>query len=227
MRGCSAAEIRPMRSLLLALCLVLPALAAADTIRTTDADAAFSAIYQEEWAWRQKDSGQDAEEPDASRSARFPDVDAASQQARLKVWQETLARLDTIDPARLSPAQRINYRIYRPQIENLAANVRFRAYEMPFNSDSSFWSELGFMTRREFHTAHDYRAYIARLENVPAYFEQQLVNMRAGLVRGFSVPRAVLDGREVSIAAISTAKGAEATPFWAPLTHMPNHYCPV
>ncbi len=222
MRGCPAAEIRPMRSLLLALCLLLPALAAADTTGTADADAAFTAIYQQEWAWRQKDAGQDVEDPDFSRSARFPDVDAASQQARLKVWQETLARLDAIDPAMLSPAQRVNYQIYRPQIENLAANVHFRTYEMPFNSDSSFWSELGFMTRREFHKAHDYRAYIARLENVPAYFEQQLLNMRAGLVRGFSVPRAVLDGREVSIASISTAKGAEATPFWAPLTHMPN-----
>ena len=33
----------------------------------------------------------------------------------------------------------------------------------------------------------DYRAYIARLRNVPGYFARQIVNLRAGLARGFSV----------------------------------------
>src|SRR3546814_4956903 len=32
---------------------------------------------------------------------------------------------------------------------------------------------------------------------IPAYFDQQIANMRLGLKRGFSVPREVLDGRDV------------------------------
>ena len=52
-------------------------------------------------------------------------------------------------------------------------------------------------------TAADYEAYIARLADVPRYFDQQVANMRAGLARGFSVPRAVLDGRDGSIAAVA------------------------
>lgn len=212
-----------MRTLLLALCLALPMLVIAKpTVITSDADAAFVAIYSQEWDWRQQQLESDPEDPDFSRRIRFPDVDAHSQAERLKVWEDTLKRLDALDPEKLSPAQHINYRIYRPQIENLAAEVRFRTYEMPFNADSSFWSNIGFMTRRPFRTLDDYRAYIARLNDVPRYFDQQIENMRAGLARGFSVPRAVLDGRDVSIAMVADADAAESTAFWDPLKKIPG-----
>lgn len=212
-----------MRTLLLALCFVLPTLSFAKTTPSTaDVDAAFVAVYEQEWEWRQKEFGRRQDEADFSTRVRFPDVDAESQQVRLNVWQDTLKRLDAIDQEKLSPAQRINYQIYRPQIENLAADIRFRTYEMPFNADSSFWSNLGFMTRGSFHNVDDYRAYIARLKDVPRYFDQQIENMRAGLDRGFSVPRAVLDGRDVSIAMIAEVENAEDSSFWEPLTRMPG-----
>ncbi|NEL42468.1 MAG: DUF885 domain-containing protein, partial [Xanthomonas perforans] len=86
-------------------------------------------------------------------NTKLPDVGAAAQQARLAVWEGVLKQLDGIDPKQLSPANQINFAIYRPQVENLAAEVRLRAYEMPFNSDSSFWSNLGFMAQRPMKTA--------------------------------------------------------------------------
>ena len=100
---------------------------------------------------------------------------------------QVLAELDTIDPAALSPENRIHLAVYRPQVENLAAEVRYRSYEMPFNSDSSFWSNLGFMARGEFESVEDYRAYIDRLADVTRYFDEQIANMRAGLARGFTI----------------------------------------
>ena len=51
----------------------------------------------------------------------------AAQQARLKVWDETLAALKKIDPKTLSPDNQVNYAIYRDQVFNLAADVRLRA----------------------------------------------------------------------------------------------------
>lgn len=211
-----------MRSLFLALLLISPALAVAKPATPSeDADAAFTAIHEKEWDWRKKQYGADAEDPDFSRRARLSDVDASTQSARLAVWEDVLRQLDGIDAEKLSPEQRINYRIYRPQIENLAAEVRFRTYEMPFNADSSFWSNLGFMTHRPFKNEDDYRLYIARLNDVPRHFAQHIENMRAGLARGFSVPRAVLDGRDVSIAMLAEAANAEATSFWKPLLQLP------
>lgn len=220
-----------MKRVLLALLLCAPgapAVAApavtapsADAPATT-ADARFEAIYGREWAWRQEQLGIASEDGDESGDRpHLPSVDPASQAARLQVWEDVLRQLDALDPAQLSAENRINLAVYRGQVENLAAGVRFRAYEMPFNSDSSFWSNLGFMTRRPLHDAQAYRAYIARLADVPRYFDQHVANMRAGLARGFSVPRAVLDGRDASIAAVAELKDPEQSNFFEPLKKMP------
>ncbi|MNK28908.1 hypothetical protein D3C87_472930 [compost metagenome] len=199
-----------------------PAAAASDRVAEGPADAQFRAIYEKEWKWRQ-DGGGAASEDDGgpANATRMPDVGAAAQQARLKVWDEVLVQLDRIDPKALSADNQINYAIYRDQVFNLAAEVRLRGYEMPFNADSSFWSSLSFMARREMKTAQDFSNYIARLNDVPRYFDQQTENMRAGLKRGFSVPRAVLDGREVSIATVSELKDPTQSPLYAPFKKLP------
>ena len=185
-------------------------------------DARFKAIYEKEWKWREQQSGGSDEDGDSSASRKtLPNVDAKTQAARLEVWDGVLADLDKLDVKALSPSDQINYAIYRPQVENLAAEIRFGAYEAPFNADSSFWSNLGFMTRRALKNADDYHAYASRLADVPRYFDDQITNMRAGLKRGFSVPRAVLDGRDVSIAAVAELKDATASTFYDPYRKMP------
>lgn len=204
-----------------------PAFAAAPsapaTLATQSLDEQFKAIYEKEWAWRQTGGGEASEDSDApGNSTRLPDVSAAAQQARLKVWDEVLGKLKAIDPSKLSAENQINYAIYRYQVESLADEVRLGSYEMPFNSDSSFWSNLSFMARREMKTAQDYRNYIARLNDVPRYFDQQMVNMRAGLARGFSVPRAVLEGRDVSISTVAELRDPTESPLYEPLKKLPN-----
>jgi len=203
--------------------LAAPAARAPSTLATeSPADTAFRAIYEKEWKWRQAETGQADEDSDTTGdNPRLPDVSAAAQQARLKVWDGVLAQLDKLDAGKLSAANQVNLAIYRPQVENLAAEVRFGLYEMPFNADSSFWSNLGFMAQRQMRTPAELRAYIARLNDVPRYFDQQTTNMRAGLARGFSVPRAVLDGRDVSIATVADVKDPLDSTFYAPFKQLP------
>ncbi|MFN3703418.1 DUF885 domain-containing protein [Thermomonas sp.] len=198
-----------------------PAPAAA---QQASADATFRALYQAEWTWRmQQASGwdEDNDAGDDAQQTRLPDVGPDAQARKLAYLEGVLRQLDAIDPAALSPAERLNYAIYRPQIAHMAAELRFRDYEMPFNSDSAFWSNLDFMARADLRDAAAYRAYAARLRDVPRYFDQQIANMRAGLARGFSVPRAVLAGRDVSIAATADLVNPEDASFYAPYAKMP------
>src|SRR5262249_24611452 len=148
-------------------------------------------------------------------------VDAATQAKQLAYWDEVLHKLAAIPATELSAENRVNYAVYKPQIENLAAGVRFRAYEMPFNSDSQFWSDLGFMSARHLKTAQEAEHYIARLNDVPRYFDENIVNMRAGIKRGFTVPRAVLAGRDVSISTYVDVKKPEDSDFYKPLQDLP------
>ena len=212
-----------MKKTLLAL-LLLPAFAQAQAPQANAADQAFQSIYKAEWNWRmQQLPGFDE---DSDNSARPPanslqDVGAEAQARRLAYLDGVLEKLDGIDPEALSAQERVNFAVYRPQIEHAAAELRFRDYEMPFNADSSFWSDLGFMAGADLRDAAAYRAYASRLRDVPRYFDQQIVNMRAGLARGFSVPRAVLDGRDGSIAMVAELKSPEDASFWKPYARMP------
>ena len=212
-----------MKSFVLACCLLLPAFAHAQAPANTT-DQAFEAIYKAEWDWRTQQApswDEDSDNSGRKPSTTLADVGPAAQAKRLAYLDGVLKQLEGIDAGKLSAANRINFAVYRPQIAHMAAEIRHRDYEMPFNADSSFWSDLGFMARATPRDAEGYRAYAARLRDVPRYFEQQMINMRAGLARGFSVPRAVLDGRDGSIAMIAELKDIESSNFFDPYRKMP------
>ena len=151
---------------------------------------------------------------------RLPKVDPATQEMRLRYWEDVLHKLDEIPRAQLSPEEQINYDVYRPEIENFVADQKFRDYEMPANSDSAFWTDFGYTARRPFKTLTDYKNWIAQMRDVPRYFREQIANMRAGLARGFTPPRLTLQGREKSIATIAEGKPEDNllyTPFREPM----------
>jgi uncharacterized protein (DUF885 family) len=187
-----------------------------------DANAQFKAIYSAEWTWRMGKADISISGEAQANAGRLDDVSTASQQQRLAYWQNVLRQLDGVDVSQLSADNQINYAIYRAQIANFVAGQQFKTWQMPFNSDSAFWSDIGYQLGGDrLRSAADYQRYVDRLGQIPAYFDQQIANMRAGLARGFSVPRAVLDGRDVSIAAVAQLKDPTQSSFYAPLKHLP------
>lgn len=186
----------------------------------------FKALYTREWTWRQAQySGLDE---DADRAAavrdRLPKVDAATQAERVRYWREVLKDLKAIPVAELSAEDQVNYAIYRAQVEALEASASFRDYEKPFNSDSSFWAEVTGAAQRPLRNLGEYRGYLRLLADIPRYFGEQTVNMKAGLARGFSVPRVTLTGRDASIAAVADIAEPEKSPFYAPFLKMPAKF---
>lgn len=195
--------------------------AVASTPATQAADAKFRALYQAEWKWRLKQRLEDEEDDVHGVRPSLPKVDAAIQQARLAYWQNIMKQLDGMTPGSLSAPERINYLVYRAQIAAMIDNQRFREYEKPLNADSSFWSNMAGEARRTFRTAPEYRAYIAQLNDVPRYFREQIVNMRAGLKRGFTPPKVTLMGRDGSLTAITEEKDLTKLVFYKPFRDMP------
>ena len=200
--------------------VAIAALQAADE----SADQRFKAIYTKEWTWRQSHPGEEDEDSNAGRravSSKLPAVDPATQAARLAYWADVMKLLDGIDASALSLAEQTNYEVYRAQIDTLIQSQRFRDFEMPVNSDTAFWSGLARTNQRELRTAADFRNYIARLNDIPRYFDDEIGNMRAGLARGFTPPRVTLTGRDKSLESVTEAKSAQDTVFYAPFVTMP------
>jgi uncharacterized protein (DUF885 family) len=191
------------------------------TSKKETADSRFAALYTAEWKWRQ-DQFPDDEDSQKPIQDHLPEVDPDAQQKRLEMWRSTLAKLDSIPRAELSPAEQVNYDVYRPQLETLIANQQFRDYEMPANSDSTFWTDLGYTARRPYRNADDYRNWIAQMRDVPRYFREQIDEMRRGLKRGFTPPQVTLKGRDASITAVTEAATPQASLFYTPFKDMPG-----
>ncbi|MBR2171842.1 DUF885 family protein [Sphingopyxis sp.] len=199
-----------------------PAAAAPSAAAATpgSADARLRELYEAEWAWRQKEFARRIGDPPFTASAdHLPRVDAATQAARQAYWQKTLAALDAIPVDQLSENEKINAAVLRTSLEAFVAEGKYRTWEMPFNADSQFWS--GLSARDAWPSLEEYQRYIGRMRDIPRYFDEQIVNMRAGLKRGFSVPRASLEGRDATIAAYVDTDPAK-NPFYSAFTKMPS-----
>lgn len=203
----------PVASLLLGLAFS-PAQAA------SGADARFKTIYTKEWKWRVAEQLARGE-GERGVSPSFARVDAPVQEARRVYWEGILKELDGIKAAELSPAERVNFAVYRAQIAALLDAQRFREYEQPVNADSAFWTDVTFGARSPFRRLEDYRNYLKQLAALPGYFAQETDNMRAGLARGFTPPRVTLLGRDVALASIAEAKTPQEVVFFTPFKTMP------
>jgi uncharacterized protein (DUF885 family) len=187
------------------------------------ADAQFKAIYTAEWRWRGEQFGRldgAGGEGEGAMPDHLPAIDARTQQMRLNYWTGVLKKLDAIALTSLSADEQVNYQVYREQIADLAADQRYRLWEMPFNSDSSFWADLA--DNQPFKTAAEYRAYIGQLNDMKRFFADETTNMRAGMARGFTVPKVSLTGRDKSIADVAAQTDPETNIFYAPFKRMPS-----
>ena len=146
-------------------------------------------------------------------------VTPAAQRQRAEQYAAYLSRLDQIDTEGLSEKVRTNALVLRSLLEADIGDARFAEWEMPFDSDSNFWSYLA--PSRGFTTVEEYENYIGRMRDIPRYFAEQTANAKAGLARGFSVPRVTLEGRDVSIASY-VVDNPEESPFWKAFTDMPR-----
>jgi uncharacterized protein (DUF885 family) len=184
------------------------------------ADAKLQALYNGYSAWDAKEGGYfetaDGEQKAADYLAH---VDVASQLRRQAYLQDLLNQLNTIPTAQLSPDEQVNAAVFRTVLENALIDYRFRTWEMPFNSDSSFWTYLD--ENHQLRDAAEYQRYIARMRQIPRLFDEEIANMRAGIARGFTVPKATLTGRDASIEAFMKDTG-DKSPFYKAFVDMPS-----
>jgi uncharacterized protein (DUF885 family) len=188
----------------------------------TAADSTLQALYGEYWDWQVSEFGL-VEQADGSvePGPTIASVSPAAQKARAARTAEFRDRLGRIDTAALSPAEKVNAAVLRAALTEAIEDARFSEWEMPFDSDSNFWSYWD--APRGFQTLEEYDNYIARMRALPRYFDEQIANARAGLKRGFSVPQITLAGRDASLAAY-VVSDPEKSPFWRAFAEIPARF---
>ena len=190
----------------------------AATAPASAADQRLRTIYEEYATWTAKEYGSiEDSRGETDQAGYLPKVEPSSWRRRAGHLVEVLKQVKAIDPAGLSPAGQVNAAILTTEIEAAIADIQYRDYEIPANSDSNFWTYHE--ARGQLADAAAYKRYIARMRDLPRYFEENIANMRVGLKRGFTPPAITLQGRESSIS--NYIKPAADSSFYASFKEMP------
>lgn len=194
-------------------------MAAAAAAQDPEADLAALFAYERQVHYRENPGTGPVGVP-APVADRMRDVSAAAHARRLAENEAMMARLNAIDRAALSPASQLNHDMFRYMLERDMLPGRYRAWRMPFVSDSGFhtaptraWRSIRFRTKA------DYEAYLSQLADLPRYLADNTDNLRAGMAEGFTMPKVVLDGLLPTFAAIASER-PEDSPFYGPFIQM-------
>jgi uncharacterized protein (DUF885 family) len=209
-------------SLALLGCLLLPATAGWGADSDASPTARLHALFDREWAIRLKENPQFATSVgDHEYDALLAEINPSDLERRNGIWKGLLAELNGIDRSTFSAQDRVNAAMFQTQLEERIKDYGFGSYQMPFNADSGFHSGFAMLAdSMPFTNTKQYENYLSRLRAWPRYVDQQIVLMRQGIARGFTVPKAVLNGYDHTISA-HVVSDVEKSVFYRPFEHFP------
>ncbi|HEY8151857.1 MAG TPA: DUF885 family protein, partial [Vicinamibacteria bacterium] len=183
------------------LAAVVAAGSAQAAVQTSAASSSFHALLDEDWEARLREDPLLATSTGDHRyDDRLPSVAPADLERAAQRRRATLARLGGIARASLDTQDRISYDMLAAELRDDVAQHELGQWRLPINADSGFHTAFAELPRHAtLATTRDYENYIARLRAFPAYVAQEIANMREGLRTGFTLPRVVLDGYDVTI----------------------------
>jgi uncharacterized protein (DUF885 family) len=198
-----AKGIYDMRLAILAAAAVV---AAASPAAAAPADD-FRAIMDEHYAWLLRENPTEATALGVrDHDARIRDISPAARDLRASNAQAYIDRMNRIDPAALSPVDRVNYAILRRVLaEDVEANG-FAQRDMLFTTYAGWHQGFAGMARNlPFRNRPDYESYLARLAQYPRLNDQALAITANAVRNGHTLPCSVLQGHERTIAGVIAA----------------------
>ncbi len=185
-------------------------------------DAELQALFDEAWAVRLKEDPLFATRAGEHRyDDKLPSATRADLSRRAEFAKGTLSRLKAIDRAGLSPADRVSYDMFARKLSDDLADDAFGAWRIPLNSDSGFHTEFAYLPDfAMFLTVPDYENYVARLNAFPKWVGEEIGLMREGLRTGFTLPKVVLEGIDVTMTT-HVVDSPEKSIFFAPFRKFP------
>src|SRR3989338_2769955 len=133
-----------------------------------DAARQLHALFQEEWEYPLREDPPFASFlGDRRYNDRWPDVSLAAVARRHQRNQEVLEKLDAIDRAALSEADRVNYQLFRRNYEFPVEGHQHRTYLLPVSHQGGIQTENELADALRFATVKDYEDWIAPLPAPP------------------------------------------------------------
>lgn len=156
-------------------------------------------------------------------NAKLPDLSPEHLAKLHQKNSEFYQQLQQLAYNNLSADNQINWSVLTYRIKNDIDGFINKEHYMPLTAESGFHVWISRIAQRvKFAQEQDYVDYLARLNSIPHYFDQQIAWMEQGLEQGITQPQVVLTGFEKSIIAYIT-DDVEQSDYYAPFAHMPEY----
>jgi uncharacterized protein (DUF885 family) len=153
---------------------------------------------------------------------RLPDTGPEFFEKEYHQTKEFLARLKSISRDRLSAESRINYDIFKIQLEHTIRAFAVNDHLLPLNGWWDYHAAFADLASRvPFANCEDYENFLSRLRAFPEYNSGYIERMRKGIEYGFVRPKAVFDDYLATIEAHIT-ENAEESRLFEPFEDFPS-----
>ncbi|MEM9208402.1 MAG: DUF885 domain-containing protein, partial [Pseudomonadota bacterium] len=182
----------------------------------------FRALLDEAWEWRLADSPVFASRlGDRRYNDRWRDLSLDAFAARQETRQAFLRRLRQIDLDALPDTDRLNYDLFRRQLENDIDGYRFNNHLMPISQRGGVQSLEGTAETLRLQSVQDYEDWLARMAAVPEMIEQTRDLQEAGRKTGYMPPRILMERIPPQIGQ-QLVESAADSPFYRAFRTMPT-----
>lgn len=114
-----------------------------------------------------------------------------------KFAEERIVELRKIHADSLSETEKISLELLKFKLQEDLDKYKYEAYLNPLLSDAGFHLSLAYQVR-DLNNYSQVKAYLNKLNAIPAYVDQHLILLRKGLEKGITQPRVIFDGYELT-----------------------------
>ena len=201
---------------MLALLTVSPALA--------DASDDFKALLDESWEFQMSEFPMFASYlGDRRYNDRWTDQSLDAIARRLQLTHEFLSRLYAIDRASLSEADRINYELFRRELQDEVDRYRFKGYLLPFSQRGGVQTLNDRTNSIPLQTVKDYEDWLARMGKIGTVIDQTIAIAERGRREGIVSPAVLMQRIPAQIQTQLVEQGTDS-PFYSVFDELPESF---
>ncbi|RJF85851.1 DUF885 domain-containing protein [Sphingomonas cavernae] len=157
----------------------------------------------------------------AEAETGWPDISPRAVKARNAAYRALEKRLAGLDGQALTPEQALTRTLLDWRLDIMIEGARFDEERIPFDAGDGFFNAANYAAGNTVvRTEADARAWIARLGELPGWYDAQIANMRRGIATGFTQPRPTAEG-VLAILKMAVAQPIDESPLLKPLAAMP------
>jgi prolyl oligopeptidase len=182
----------------------------------------FSQLLDEAWEWRLQENPVFASRlGDRRNNDRWQDLSIAAIEQRQQQQRDFLRRLMAINASELVVSDRLNYDLFRRDLQDDIDGFQYKTYLMPINQRGGVQTLDSTAEGLRLETAEDYEDWLSRMSRVDEMLEQTMALQEEGRRSGYMPPKILMERIPDQISA-QTVEDATDSPFYRAFRTMPE-----